>query len=290
MQNKPLLSIVTSIYNGGEALKQFLQSVSNQTYDNIEVVLVEDCSTDRLTQEIVTDLELGIIEFNKPFKLIRNDKNLGLFKSFQKGLDNASGKYFAFPESDDYLDDDFYEVAMNEIIQYKKIDVVKGLMINKYSDRDLLYSNEMSEQDCKDLKTVQITNREALPIPIKSSNGQIISYVMPDITYSWFYVFSKELLSDRYNKPMFENAVLYGFSNSVFNTKYKEARVSLDKASFYYYNAHNTFEEGGCVVPIIDNTELNAKNKQLTKLTADKLLLEKILNRYNTTIKEFEIK
>ena len=48
MQNKPLLSIVTSIYNGGEALKQFLQSVSNQTYDNIEVVLVEDCSTDRL--------------------------------------------------------------------------------------------------------------------------------------------------------------------------------------------------------------------------------------------------
>ena len=44
---KPLLSIVSSIYNGGDNLKEFLRCISNQTYENIEVVLVDDCSNDK---------------------------------------------------------------------------------------------------------------------------------------------------------------------------------------------------------------------------------------------------
>ena len=113
---------------------------------------------------------------------------------------------------------------------------------------------------------------------------------MPDITYSWFYVFSKKLLSDNNIKPVFENAILYGFSNSIFNIKYKELQVSLDKASFYHYNAHNIFNQGGCIIPIVDKNRTKAKNNQLTKIIADSLLLEKILDRYKQTINKLQDK
>jgi hypothetical protein len=143
----------------------------------------------------------------------------------------------------------------------------------------------MSKQECENLELIQISDKMALPIPVKSSTGQIISYIMPDVTYSWFYVFSKKLLTEGYTKPMFENAILYGFSNSIFSLKYKEARVSLDKASFYYYNAHDIFEEGGIVVPVVEEGE-EAKKEWKTGLITDKMILEKILDRYQKTIEE----
>lgn len=287
MQNKPKLSIITSIYNGGKATLDFLQCISNQTYENIELILVDDCSTDKETIKLIEDIETHRLILNKPYKLIKNTENLGLMKAFQKGLDNATGEYFAFPESDDLLDLDFYEVLMNEVL-YQKIDAIKGLMLNQYSDRNLLYNKEMTEEECQSLQTINIVDKETLPVPIKNTTGQIISYIMPDITYSWFYVFSKDLLSEGYEKPMFENAVLYGVSNSIFSAKYKEVNISLDKGSFYYYNAHNPFEDSGYCIPIIDKKETKAKNAQLLKLTADALILEKFLNRYKKTIDELK--
>ena len=98
----PLLSICTSIYNSGNKLYRFLDSISNQTYPNIEVILVNDCSTDETTLQILDDLKSKKFVFNKPFKVIDNDINLGILPSFQKALDNATGDYFAFPESSSY--------------------------------------------------------------------------------------------------------------------------------------------------------------------------------------------
>lgn len=277
---KPLLSIVSSIYNGGDNLKEFLRCISNQTYENIEVVLVDDCSTDEKTKEIINDLETGSIEFKKPLKLIKNIKNLGLFKSFQKGLDNARGEYFAFPESDDFLDLDFYEIMMDEIIRYGGIDAIKGLMVNNYLAEDLLYSNDKyMKEHSNEQEIISIIEKVALPIPVKNSTGQIISYIMPDITYSWFYVFSKALLLEGSTKPIFKNAIQYGFSNSVFTSKYKEKQISLDKASFYYYNAHPKFEDGGCIL-----AKPSKKNKQVIKLKADANLLKDFLTQYDKAI------
>ena len=49
MSFKPLLSIITSIYNGGDDILRFLQAISNQTYENIELIILDDCSTDKRT-------------------------------------------------------------------------------------------------------------------------------------------------------------------------------------------------------------------------------------------------
>lgn len=285
MENKPLLSIVTSIYNGGKALEQFLYCISNQTYSNIEVILIDDCSTDEETLEILKRLENKELPFNKSFKLIRNEVNLGLMQSFQKGLDNATGEYFAFPESDDLLDLDFYENLMYEVI-VKKADVVKGLLLYKYTVDQPFRDNP--ETNYENPEIIVLFDKEVLPIAIKNSNGRIMSYLMPDITYSWFYVFNRKILSDGHIKPMFQNAVQYGFSNASFNMNYKESKVPLYKSSFYYYNSRGSFKENGCLIHVDTDKQ---KNDQIVKLSSEKILLEQILKRYNIAIdqiKEFK--
>lgn len=259
MNGLPLLSIITSIYNGGENLKRFLQSISNQTYENIEVVLVEDCSTDELTKKIVSDLESGILAFNKSFKLIRNEKNLGLIESFQKGLDAASGDYFAFPESDDYMDLDFYEIAMNVAIT-KNVDIVKGLLLKHFD----VNKEHVIENFSK--------TKENTIIPIKDDKNIIMFYIISDFAYSFYHVFSKTFLYNQDIKKLdFKNALLYGsYSNNFYN--YIEGTVALSKHSFYHFHIHT-------------DKKFN-NNERLKLLTQTTPLLEKMLEDNNNAIND----
>ena len=246
MQNKPLLSVVTSVYNGGSDLLKFLDSISNQTYENIELVIVDDCSTDKFTKQILNDLIAKKLTFKKRFRFIQNKKNIGVVKAFQKALSNASGEYFTFPESDDYLDYDFYEKCMNTLLA-KKANVVKGLLLSEYthgSNLSTIDNDIKSNTAINDKKMIALYNKVTLPIAIKNSQDFIVSYIMPDITYCWFYVFDKKILLDK-NKLSFKKAIEYGFSNTSFYNKFVESKVSLKEGSFYHYNSHPSFEKSG---------------------------------------------
>ena len=229
IQQFPLLSICTSIYNAGNKLHRFLDSLSNQTYPNIEVILVNDCSTDETTLQILEDLKSKKLVFNKPFKVIDNDTNLGILPAFQKALDNATGDYFAFPESDDSLDYDFYEILMKAIVEDKS-SVCKGL---------LLTYHEKEEVTDKSYIKNEITIDESLLVDnsvicfYNSQNKQRFQ-LMTDITHCWFYVFSKDILMYTNKKPEFFNAVLYGMSNYLFYN-FDCSYITPDKASYYYY-------------------------------------------------------
>lgn len=242
MQNKPLLSVVTSVYNGGSDLLKFLDSISNQTYENIELVIIDDCSTDEFTRQILNDLINKKLNFKKRFKFIQNKKNLGVVKAFQKGLDNASGEYFTFPESDDYLDYDFYEKCMNMLLS-KQANVVKGLLLSEYTHESNLSVENCDDNTYKD-KTIALYDKITLPIALRNSQGYVISYIMPDITYCWFYVFDKKILFDG-KKLSFKKAIEYGFSNTSFYNNFVETKLSLKECSFYHYNSHPSFEKSG---------------------------------------------
>lgn len=220
--NKPLLQLVTSIYNCGERLKMFLDCISNQTYENIELIIIDDCSTDPLTREIINDFTLGKMEFKKKFKFIQNSKNLGLKRSFQKGLDQTSAEYIAFPEADDWIDYDFYEILMDTILK-NEADVVEGLLLTHnlytYCSEEKLNSLGKKISNCEeDL----IYNRE-----FKDLFG--IEY---DYTHSWYYVFNRKILSHNSTKPRFTNAIKYA-AYPPFFFNYRECKVTPDKMSYY---------------------------------------------------------
>lgn len=96
MQKKPLVSIISPTYNDENTIEETIKSVLNQSYKNWEMLIVDDCSTDK-TPDIVKKYQ----EKDKRIKLYRLDKNSGASVARNKAIEEAKGKYIAFLDCDD---------------------------------------------------------------------------------------------------------------------------------------------------------------------------------------------
>ncbi len=97
-QPKDLISIVLTYYNRQEFIEAQLDSLLFQTYKNWELIIVDDCSTDGAAEIIKKFIQDHL---DKKIVYLRNEKNIGLAKNFEKGLQFASGQYIAVCDSDD---------------------------------------------------------------------------------------------------------------------------------------------------------------------------------------------
>lgn len=95
---RPLISIIVCVYNGDEYLEECLNSLKNQSLRDIEVICVDDCSSDK-SNEILRDF----CKTDVRFKYLRNDKNIGLASSRNKAIMIANGEYIQFVDADDYI-------------------------------------------------------------------------------------------------------------------------------------------------------------------------------------------
>lgn len=96
-----MISIIIPLYNVEQYVAECIESVANQTFKDVEIVLVDDFCTDR-TVEVVT--EYLATQNNVKYKIIKHTKNLGLSAARNTGLDNAKGDYVYFLDSDDILE------------------------------------------------------------------------------------------------------------------------------------------------------------------------------------------
>lgn len=92
--NKPLVSVILSVFNDDERIKEAVESILNQTYKNFELLIMDDGSTDR-TFEIINSFK------NNKIKIFQNQKNIGLTKSLNILIKNSNGDYIARQDSDD---------------------------------------------------------------------------------------------------------------------------------------------------------------------------------------------
>jgi glycosyltransferase involved in cell wall biosynthesis len=99
MKDLPLVSIALCTYNGARFLEQQLDTLINQTYVNIEIIAVDDCSTDN-TYQILADYASK----HPNIHLYRNETNLGFASNFERALDYCSGELIAFCDQDDLWD------------------------------------------------------------------------------------------------------------------------------------------------------------------------------------------
>ena len=99
--NEPLISVIVPVYNVEKYLPQCLDSIKNQTYTNLEIILVDDGSTDS-SESICEDYAKS----DSRIKLYHKE-NGGLSDARNYGIERASGQYFTFIDSDDYITKDY---------------------------------------------------------------------------------------------------------------------------------------------------------------------------------------
>ncbi|MGL2987535.1 glycosyltransferase family 2 protein [Flavobacterium sp. RSSA_27] len=95
---KPLVSIICHCFNHSKFILETLKSVLNQTYNNIEIIVVDDFSTDNSA-----DVISSFIVKHPEIKFIQNQRNLGITKSFNRTLKKTKGKYIIDLAADDLL-------------------------------------------------------------------------------------------------------------------------------------------------------------------------------------------
>jgi glycosyltransferase involved in cell wall biosynthesis len=98
IQEKPLVTVIALCYNHDRFVKEALQSVVNQTYSNIDLIVVDDCSMDNSVRNI-----LEFLANISHAKTIFNENNLGNCRSFNQALKIASGKYIIDFSTDDVM-------------------------------------------------------------------------------------------------------------------------------------------------------------------------------------------
>lgn len=101
-----LISIIIPIYNVAPYVEQCIQSVIDQTYKDLEIIIVDDCGTDNsmeIAERIISENENKNGKPNIVFKIIRHDHNRGLSAARNTGILAATGDYLYFLDSDDWL-------------------------------------------------------------------------------------------------------------------------------------------------------------------------------------------
>jgi glycosyltransferase involved in cell wall biosynthesis len=182
----PLISIVIATYNGERFLRKQLDSIVNQSYQNIEIIAVDDCSSDN-TLNILNEYA----ERYNNFIIVSNDHNLGYIKNFEKGFLLASGDYIAPSDQDDIWLVDKIETLLHSInghaIAYCNsafIDSNDELIGDKLSDKTtftdfdnpLMYVVGASAPSHAMLLTRQVA-LDAMPFPLLFSHDNWLGFV-----------------------------------------------------------------------------------------------------------------
>lgn len=121
---KELISIVIPCYNASEFLDDCLKSILNQTYENIELIIVNDGSTDN-SEEIIDSYKKKFDK--KKINLIKiNQENQGQAVACEEALKHVSGKYLYWQDTDDVLEKDGLEKLHNYLVKHKDCQLVRG--------------------------------------------------------------------------------------------------------------------------------------------------------------------
>lgn len=164
------LSIILPTYNIERYIEQTLNSILKQTYRNLEVIIIDDCSTDN-TRSILKNYS----KKDDRIKLFLNESNLGPGATRNSGIEKATGEYITFMDHDDWQNLDRYE-NMISILERDKTEFV------------LSYANEYTEET-KELKSMHYVLPEGV-VSLKENREKLYRHFIPP----WRKVYKTEFI------------------------------------------------------------------------------------------------
>ena len=150
MSINPKISVIVTAYNGEKYIKNIHRSIQDQSFEDIEIIYVDDCSTDK-TEEIIKSFQ----EIDNRIVYLKNKKNRGPFYSRNKGALFARGEFIQFIDIDDLLLnnilDKTYKIAKSKQVDIVQYAVIRGVTMfkvlnEKYTNKELIKQPELSDQ------------------------------------------------------------------------------------------------------------------------------------------------
>ena len=259
-------SIIVPVYNSEKYINRCLESLSNQTYQNIEIIIVNDGSNDG-SLELITKFQ----EKDPRIKII-TQKNLGVSFARNKGIKESSGDYILFVDSDDYIDINTIEKC-NKIITDKKVDILgfsyykrinrikktyklqvpTEQIINKATYKDNLYRYIMNTNDFCNVTTKIIKADIA-----KSVNFDSSLVIAEDFLY-FVQCFVKS------NSIYFTNKEFY---NYMYNPESVTHYFDIEKNISKLINSITSFEKIKRIIKITDYIENTPSKKEISLIAS----------------------
>ncbi len=152
-KKQDLISVVIPVFNTSKFLRKCLDSILNQTYKNLEVIVVNDCSTDE-SPKILEEYK------NKDDRIVvvNHEKNRGLFRARISGISVATGDYISCVDSDDYISCDFYRRLLF-VAQKEKADAVMCKAVHEDSSGYQYFHNSYYLLDDEVIEGESVLNR-----------------------------------------------------------------------------------------------------------------------------------
>lgn len=212
MYEDGLVSIVIPIYNVEKYLNKCIESCINQRHRKIEILLIDDCSTDN-SREIAEKYE----KKDMRVRLIKNSNNIGVSATRNEGIRKSNGEYIVFLDADDYLSDEF--------IQYM-------LMLCNETSSEMAFSTKCyvktTENENEEDKILKVDNMEATSILLSP-------YVEVGC---WNKIYKKDFLVK--NEIFFSEDLFFGEGlDFICRASQKAKSVGVGRKKVYYYRKNN---------------------------------------------------
>ena len=228
------ISVIVSIYNVQNYVEKSIQSIQNQTYDNLEIILVDDGSIDQsgtICDKYATE--------DSRIKVIHK-KNGGLSSARNEGIKAATGKYIAFVDGDDWIDETMYGDMLRAIQTFDAdIAICNYKEISKKSTRDTS-SEEITVFEGRETLKVFVEEDETYQIQNAAWNKLYKRSLMGDLRFpegKLFedIVYTTQLLAGS-KRAVYVNKAYYNYifdrSDSIMNSK-KVERLLTDQVPAY---------------------------------------------------------
>lgn len=200
------ISVIIPMYNASKFIKRNLDLLKKQTFNNFEVILINDGSTDN-TEEIVKEYQLDC-----RFKYYYQS-NRGVSSARNFGIDKSQGDFIVFIDADDYVGPEYLKELYEGIKNYDFV----------FSGYKIVRENEVEQKSISDYSVVD--------------NQKIIQLINKDssiFSFPWGRIFKKSIIDK--NLIRFDNSIKYG-EDLIFNIEYAlniESALILKNYDYYY--------------------------------------------------------
>ncbi len=256
-----LVSILLCTYNGEDYIKEQITSILNQSYENFELLIIDDCSTDH-TFAICEKYE----KEHSNISLFKNKINLGINKNFEKAISLAKGEYLAFADQDD-------------VWRIDKIEILLKLI--QSSAAILVYCNsEMINENGESTNTASTDHN----VFVKGNNSkQLILY---NTVSGHQMLFKKELVKHILPLPKkfwydWWIAYIATAKFSIHFTEKKLVKYRIHQNSFVQSKKKNKTNRKTKIKVIISNL----KSLYKSPITQNKSLLSQLIQGYESVLK-----